>query len=381
MKNYGHYIIRVILILSIFIFMSCSEEDISVENEIPLNKVAEENYTAIPKAVAPAIMIPEMPFWENPTIIIDTDLIRLAAEAYIAEKGDDANSPEFFMGFLPLFSADEFCQQSVDKAYASKLLGNLYISGYFGGVWLRDALNASDEEIEAVQEPIRRSLQKVFEGEGDQDFQSSRGIFNLLAFFGGIQINGALSDSPLKVLLERFTLSPFLMIYGYNWGYFHYILENPPKGMDPPEGMDDICQRLLDCSMPGIELATLYEYKDVLDSLYDPPSLKWLEMRALLGLWGQGSVAMGENVWDTIMSNSNMSSDKTYDLLLDLSGRFMMMSELSLLPTMKGYAEGDSEAGKCGLLQEAGMMIWAGSYFMGLGSPLPQGTFPEMVIP
>lgn len=53
--------------------------------------------------------------------------------------------------------------------------------------------------------------------------------------------------------------------------------------------------------------------------------------------------------------------------------------ELCLLPTMPGYAEGDTEAGKCGLLQEAGMMVWAGSYFMDLASELSKGTFPALM--
>jgi hypothetical protein len=42
---------------------------------------------------------------------------------------------------------------------------------------------------------------------------------------------------------------------------------------------------------------------------------------------------------------------------------------------MKGYAEGDPDACRCGLLQQAAMIVWAGSYFMGLGSDAPAVTF------
>jgi len=80
------------------------------------------------------------------------------------------------------------------------------------------------------------------------------------------------------------------------------------------------------------------------------------------------------------MRTSEISSS-IYNLLLDLSARFLLVSELTLLSMMKGYAECDYDAGKCGILQEAGMTIWATSYFMGLTSDLPEGTFPELECP
>ena len=75
--------------------------------------------------------------------------------------------------------------------------------------------------------------------------------------------------------------------------------------------------------------------------------------------------------------NQNMDKE-TYALLLDLSARFMLVAEMSILPAMKGYAEADSDACRCGLLQQAAMIVWAGSYFMGLSSDVPAGTFPSI---
>ena len=74
-------------------------------------------------------------------------------------------------------------------------------------------------------------------------------------------------------------------------------------------------------------------------------------------------------------------TDEAYGPLIDLSARFMLVSELTLLPTVKGYAEYDEESARCGLLQQAGMMAWLGSYVMGLSSTLPEGTFPELNCP
>lgn len=67
-----------------------------------------------------------------------------------------------------------------------------------------------------------------------------------------------------------------------------------------------------------------------------------------------------------------------YNPLVDLSARFMLVSELTLLPIIKRYAGYDETAGQCGMLQQAGMMAWSGSYVIGLSLFLPEGTFPEL---
>lgn len=72
-------------------------------------------------------------------------------------------------------------------------------------------------------------------------------------------------------------------------------------------------------------------------------------------------------------------TDNGIKAVLFLNDSLQGLMELCLLPTMLGYAEVDTEAGKCGLLQEAGMMVWAGSYCMGLASKLSEGTSPALM--
>jgi hypothetical protein len=324
----------------------------------------------------PRVVIPSYPFWNTDVIAVDMSLIRKAAAEFCAEKGAEANAPEFIMGYLPLWSADRLCGSDGGQTAVAALLGNLYISGYFGGLWLRDALGGG-EELQDMQGTLKGILEDAAADEAD--FSGSRPVFMILTSIARMKVNTAISGNDLATrIADRVSLDPFLMIYGYNWGYFMYILDNPPDGMVPPEGYDEVCPRFMDCDIPGVTLETMRTYKPVLNSLYAPETPRWVEVNSLMRLWGQGAVATGENVWGIIMANSTMSQPATYELLLDLSGRFMMMAELSLLPAMKGYAEGDMAAGRCGLLQEAAMIIWAGSYFMGLGSDQPDGTFPEL---
>ncbi|MCD6569725.1 MAG: hypothetical protein J7L53_03380 [Deltaproteobacteria bacterium] len=336
--------------------------------------------------IAQTVTIPPMPFWDNPTIEIDETLILQLASDYCSDAGGEASSPAFFLGYLPLWSVDELCQISPDKAQISKFLGNLYISGYFGGVWLRDALSTNNVDPENVSMPLKQAMPEALREK--MELGNDALIFYALTCLVGGLIDVALEGyNSLIFIANRLSIEPFLMLYGYNWGYLDFMLENPPDGIVPPDDLI-ICNRFLDCQMPDAKLVTLTQYKPVLDKLYTPPiwrwwdssSWKWLEMRTALEIWGKGSVAAGEGVWEHIMSDSELS-EPAYNLLIDLSARFLLVAELSLLPTMEGYAEYDGDAGGCGLLQEAGMIMWAASYFMGLHSLQPEGTFPELCCP
>ena len=323
------------------------------------------------------VVLPQFPFWDNPTIEINETFILELALDYCTNVGENASGVEFFLGYLPMWSADELSHTS-EKSQIGKLFGNLYLSGYFGGVWLRDALSPNNTNSKDISEVLMKLMPNVLGVE--METKSDKFIFYVLTCFAGGLTDIALQGRNNTIfIINQFSIKTFLLFYGYNWGYLNFILENPPNGTIPP---DDIIvfNRFLDCQMPGVEFESLNQYKSVLDKLYNPPTWKWLKMRIALELWGKGSVSAGQDVWENIMDNSELSSS-VYNLLIDLSARFLLVSELTLLSMMKGYAECDYDAGKCGILQEAGMTIWATSYFMGLASDLPEGTFPELECP
>lgn len=328
------------------------------------------------------VQIPDLPLSTGSVLTIDADMIADLARAYYAQSGQSISPQAFFLGQLPLWSADQLCNASSDQATIGKLLGNLFVSGYFGGIWLRDALQTESQSTTAAAlQTVKASLPNELIIAALPDTNTL--LSDTIIAIAWQNVRNALTGSDTAVMLSaRLSIEPFLMIYGYNWGYFNYILTNPPTGSTPSELYLHVCKRLLDCELPGVQLTTLTRYQPVLDQLYpendDSSSLRWLEMRAALALWGQGSVQTGAGVWEHIMNNQ--MSGPVYELLLDLSARFMLIAELCLLPTMQGYADGDDTAARCGLLQEAGMIVWAGSYFMGLASSAPVGTFPQIVI-
>lgn len=329
----------------------------------------------------------DTPFWTNNYITIDQPSIISMASTYCAEKGANATALDFFCGYLPLKTADQFCTTSPNMAQMKKYLGNMYISGFYGGVWLRDMLfsNPSDPDATDLMSVLMEMMPTVMKN--IMALGTDELIFNGIANLGGGVANLALTGSLLDIIHHNYaSVDTFLMIYGYDYGYYFYLIDNPPEGITPESPLQ--CNRFMDCTMTDFTLTTLNQYKPVVDKVYknewwkwwDPTALKYADMYTHMTVTGEGSVSSGSTVWEQIMGSSDLF-DAAYDPLIDLSARFMLVSELALLPSMKGYCELNKTAGKCGLLQEAGMMVWIGSYFLGLSSDLPEGTFPGLQCP
>ena len=334
------------------------------------------------------MVLPEgLPFWDNPHFAIDDGLIAEIGAYYLAEQGDDADELTFYGGYLPLVTADLLCAPGVDKPKMNTYLGNMYLSGYWGGVWLRDVLFSND--IEGSEEPSGGPMDRLMEQltsliPGMEQLMSGggeRSIFNGVVAAAGEPVKIAFNGEPVDITMaNRGSMEMLLMIYGYDYGYYYYLVDNPPNGIEKPED-PLICNEFLDCRMADLDLVTLNAYKPVLDKLFDPACAedgdRWCILNRLVNQVGRGAVAQGDSTWDGIMS-SNTMLDPAYAPLMDLSARFMLVSELTLLPSMKGWAERDLEAGRCGLFQAGAMVAWLGGYVSGLSSTLEEGIFPEL---
>ncbi|MBN2105908.1 MAG: hypothetical protein JW832_00670, partial [Deltaproteobacteria bacterium] len=326
-------------------------------------------------AGAQSVSLPQdTPFWENNHITIDVALINTMAADYMAEAGSGANPLKFFLGYLPLKTVDQFCTTSPDKEQMRRHLGAMYISGFYGGLWLRDMLfsNPADPSANGLIAMLMKMMPQAMKD--IMALGADELVFKGVANLGGGAVDLGLKGSLLDIIHHNYmSVDMFLMIYGYDYGYYYYLINNPPPGVTPVNTLQ--CDRFMDCTMTGFELTTLNQYKPVGDRLlnpqcwkfWDPAAVKYCDMYHKIKITGEGSVSMGNLVWQQIMGSSQLF-DAAYNPLVDLSARFMLVSELALLPTMKGYAELNKTAGKCGLLQEAGLMVWVGSYFMGLSS-------------
>ena len=135
----------------------------------------------------------------------------------------------------------------------NKYLGAMYISGYFGGVWLRDMLFSNsggapadsmvEKIINAMMEKMPEALRKVMDMGGEQV------IFKNLTLLLGTTMYMAISGSKATVLTACWAnAAPFFTVYGYDYGYYYYLIDNPPEGA--AHGEDPLlCSAFMDCRM------------------------------------------------------------------------------------------------------------------------------------
>ena len=315
-------------------------------------------------ATAPTeVHLPPYPFWSNEAVAVDEALLTELAGPYCSAEGGHPSSEAYFLGYLPLASTDLLCSDSPRAPHAQALFGNLYLSGYFGGIWLRDTLDSPHHPGLSTRERAQSMSGRLF--------------FTILSTVARKQIELAGEGDPeaLSEAAEK-AIPGLLTIYGYNKGYIEVALENPPEGIEPPEDVL-VCDSFLDCESPGIELETLDRFQPALDKLGDPPTEQWAEMVDKVCRYGEGSVEMGREVWEEILGESSFD-ESAYDLILALSAGYLLVSDVSVLAAMTAWADEDPEAGSCAALLRAGVFVWSAAYFMGLTSSEAPGTFPEL---
>lgn len=328
-----------------------------------------ESPVAQPRSALPAVTVelPPMPVEEGLSFTVSPEAITAAATEYVAAGGDPADNPRFFFGDLAVRSLDALAGADLPKDQIRTQLGNLAVSGYFGGVWLRDNLR---EAPAAVPAPTGTATAPAGLG------VSALGIRLFDALSAGLT-GLATSRAPwIVTTAARASVPVLLTLYGYNRGYLEFLLENPPAGV--PSRLETLtCKGFLDCNSTAFPLEIANRYDTALGSLADPPSLPWREMKAWSTLL-EGATGAGRFVWGLI-AQAGAFSPASYNALVDLSSAYLMVSKAAVLSSMQAYAGGDAELGRSALRLQAGLWMWSGAYFGGLASDAPRGTIPTLV--
>ena len=91
----------------------------------------------------PEITLPTYPYEENEAILINTAQLTAEAAAWCAKTPSPADPVDFYLGALPLRAIDRLAADPFPPADWPILMGYLYLSGYFGGVWLREDMSGT----------------------------------------------------------------------------------------------------------------------------------------------------------------------------------------------------------------------------------------------
>lgn len=314
------------------------------------------------------VNLPQLPVSSGQAFTVSADAVTEAAQGYIDAGGDPADAPRFFFGDLAVGSLERLAAPDATPRQIKDDLGNLTVSGYFGGVWLRDNLRPTDP----VPAPQPESAPAA-------DLSASAlaiGMFDALA--AGLTGAAASGNGWISTGAAHVTVPVLLALYGYNRGYLEYLLENPPAGT--PSMKETLsCIGFLGCSSTAFPLDLDTRYDAALAKLDNPASLGWWEMKTWSVLL-ENATGTGRSVWQTIAGQSGFSP-ASYQALVDLSSAYLMVSKAAVLSAMLAAADGDADTAAASLRLQAGLWMWSGSYFGGLASSAPVGTIPSIGAP
>jgi len=313
-----------------------------------------------PPGWAATVTLPAYPFAETPSLEVDgAHLDERAALACQATDGTIA-APDFLLGTLPLEAADDLCE--APRAEAAVRLGDLYVSGYFGGVWLRDGLGGG------MSHPG---------GDGTEEPSDPMQMFTMLVDGATYHLDLSYDATDDKVVsTANDAIGALLMLYGYNRGYLEVVLEHPPAGVTAPT--DTLaCSSFLDCALPGVDLAVLLRFRPALASLAAPPDERWQKMATKAEAVADVAVARGRSTWEDILGDASFTA-ADYPRLVALSAGYLAVSQAAVLSAMTAFADEDAAAGRCSRRLQAGLTVWSESYFLGLSSDAAPGTFPAL---
>lgn len=321
---------------------------------------------AIPEVT---VQLPPMPVTEDRGFTVSQPAITDAATAYVAAGGDPADSPRFFFGDLATGTLETLASIPLTRDQERVEMGNLAVSGYFGGIWLRDNLGAEPTEPESAQPAQPRGAAPP------GGVISALGLRGFGAFVAGLT---DISRVPwLSAPAAQASVPVLLSLYGYNKGYLEYLLDNPPPGV--PSMRDTLtCNGFLDCNSSLVDLEIANRYDSALIDLEHPPTLRWVDMKVWTTVL-EFTTGAGRFVWEIITPPGGFSPN-SYAALVDLSSAYLMVSKATTLASMKSYGDRDAHLASTAMLLQAGLWMWSGAYFSGLASNAPRGTIPTIVV-
>lgn len=324
-----------------------------------------------PAPIVPAdISLPEYPFYPNDSIDPDAEVLAEQGGRWCATKPEDDSNAAFYYGWMPLDTVDRLCApRQPDWPTIEKLMGNMYLSGYFGGIWFRDNAQSgglgrpggtgqgstSEGDFSALADKVRERIDLSTKGK-DEDV-----LAHVLASTAS-DVTKTLESTPL--------------IYAYNKGYAQSVLDNAPATIqnEPPF----TCVEFLDCQTPGVLLNTFERFRPSLAKLKantdtcaapligarptDTEECRWAEMQ---------DREDNSKTWETVGAGLWLGgdfTDETYKTLLTINAGYLLVAGAAFVGSMQGWADEDQEAGRCAILVDTAAYIWNQGYFQGLNS-------------
>lgn len=331
-----------------------------------------ETTTTQPASVA--VSLPSHPSWSGSVAVPDQALLDSLASEYVAAVGDAAEMERFLYGTAPVVVFERIFDDPM-SADVPGLIWVMFLSGYFGGRWLRAEIARAQPDAPLVGFSVEPSEETFRAGEAlaQAALTAASGTGDaLLAYADASLVDQpppAGSQNPIRGLTDNF---------GYNQGYMLEILESPPEGLETPARYQISCDRLLWCEYASPQLDVMQRYRPASERLADPDDPAAVALAARLAPFEQESIPRGRSVWSSGLSVQGFPQ-KSYDQLLDVSSSFLETVQVTANAMVQAVLDDDTEAARAGAVANAAMTIWLGAYSMGLLDGSDPIEFPVFV--
>jgi hypothetical protein len=311
---------------------------------------------------APGVELVAYPFWDNDVAVAAPDALDELAAEYLASFGAD-EEPEmerFLFGDLAVDVFDEVFEGTTPER-RQELMWMMWVSGYFGGRWLRGEIADAQPNAPLVgfsQTPTEESFGGTM----------GRAADRLSSLEGD---DAAIIDAARAALFDRppaqeggDPIAGLADNFGYNRGYLEEILNTPPEGVDASPQFQVDCAGLFDCTYTTPKLAVLAElagFQALLNGDEPPDPALVAELLPVQA----DAIPRGVSVWSGGLSVQGFSQE-SYDQLLDVSSSFLETVQAAALINTRAVAEDDVAAAQTGLVAEAVMIVWLEAYRAGL---------------
>ncbi len=315
------------------------------------------------------VILPDHPYFPGTVMAPAPDLLDEMARVYLERTPAPSRAmTRFLFGDAPVELFDRiFVSDDPASLPCGGYLWVFHLSGYFGGVWLRDELARSGHN-EAIAGFSVTPSEDAFV---DETGRAGRAL--AAAAGGGAELlayaEASLFDDT-QGLIDSF---------GYNEGYLLQIVERPPDGLVTPAGLV-VCPATaaegpLTCAYATSRLRALDRFADVSDALAraDGP---YAGLAARIVPLQDAGVARGRTVWDGMLNVAGFTQE-AYEQLLDISSAFLETVQATVLSTVRAVAEGDEIAGRRGAVANACMGVWLTSYLVGITDGRPGRALPQ----
>jgi len=371
---------RSFLLLLLFMSPACStgdqkpeagpDQDDSVADVASLEIASREEVAAETAARTATLDLPQWPWWENGGLVIDEELLAEQAGEWCAATGGEGGTPAFFFGAMPLDVVGGLCDDGGPSPEV--VLGHMYLSGWYGGLWFRD--NADLGMGPPGEEGEGHPRAPVSEEEFMELADNAAALILLSAEGSALEVADrnleGLLGPPGAGLMDQMKDS-LLTLYGYNHGYVQAILDNPPAGVTGVD-MTLPCPKYLHCALSDTALAPYAPFEEALARLADPPDETWATLAAEVTK-SEGWAAVGGGLW-----SEGSITPEAWVVLVEINRVYLQVTAAAALGSLLGHGASDEEAGRCALLLEAATDTWNRAYFMALGADAPEGTMPGL---